>query len=36
MSTLESRAWYAGLVFAATLVAFLVVTTLAGAATLPQ
>jgi hypothetical protein len=32
MSTLESRAWHAGLVFAACLIVFLVVTTLAGAA----
>lgn len=32
MSTFESRAWYAGVVFAACLIAFLIVTTLAGAA----
>lgn len=32
MSTLESRAWHAGLVFAASLIAFLVLATLAGGA----
>ena len=32
MSKLESRAWHAGLVFAACLIAFLIVTTLAGPA----